>query len=41
MFKVLNELHIDKLITIGIVIVICTLILCVTGYKVADLYNCP
>ena len=41
MFKALNEIHIDKLATIAIVIVICTLILCITGYNVADLYNCP
>ena len=40
MLKALNELHIDKILTIAIMTILCTLILCITGYNVADLYNC-
>lgn len=40
MIKALNELHIDKIITIAIVVLLCTLMLCVTGYEITGLYLC-
>lgn len=40
MLKTLNEIHIDKLIVIAIVILLCTLMLCVTGYEITELYLC-